>query len=52
MNASELKSGYLVCHNNAMLRIFDTLEEANEFVAFHGNKADWHIIGLTCTSIR
>jgi hypothetical protein len=48
MKVSELKSGYLVCHNDAMLRIYNTLKEAQEHINYHnGNYPEWIILEIT-----
>jgi hypothetical protein len=47
MKASELKSGYLVCHNDDIVRLYDNLEEAQEHIAYHKGSNDWNILYIT-----
>lgn len=47
MTTSSLKSGYLVATNEHLVRIYDTLKEAEEHINFQrtimGSKATWYI---------
>jgi hypothetical protein len=51
MKVSQLKSGYMVCHNDDMIRIFNTLEEAKELISFHGGDKTWSILEIQVKSI-
>ena len=50
MTTSSLKSGYLVATNENLVRIYDTLKEAEEHINFQrtimGSKATWYIVEI------